>query len=164
MDDTLMQIKAKVYDNCSMEINNFKLESESQDYSACKYILNGFTIISRNAKITPKKVGQFVTFWKRSRNGTIEPFNIEDKFDFFSINVQNESRIGQFVFPKSVLIDKRIISSLDTDGKRGFRVYPIWDKVQSKQAKKTQEWQLKYFYEITETLDLRQVVNLFRNL
>jgi hypothetical protein len=35
-------------------------------------------------------------------------------------------------------------------GKRGFRVYPIWDKPDNKQAEKTQKWQVKHFLDCTE--------------
>ncbi|MFQ6421766.1 MULTISPECIES: MepB family protein [unclassified Bacillus (in: firmicutes)] len=33
-------------------------------------------------------------------------------------------------------------------GKRAIRVYPPWDKTTSRQAQKTQAWQLEYFLEI----------------
>jgi hypothetical protein len=39
----------------------------------------------------------------------------------------------------------RIISTHLKEGKRGMRVYPPWDLPSSKQAKKTQQWQLPYF-------------------
>ena len=52
---------------------------------------------------------------------------------------------GVFKFSKEVLIKHGIVSTEKKDGKRGFRVYPIWDKTTSKQAIKAQIWQLEYF-------------------
>lgn len=161
MDNNQNIIKTKIYDKCELKISDFKMETESKEYDACRFKLNGLSIISRNAKITPKKVGQFVTFWKRSRNGPIEPLNETDRIDFYVVNVRTKSHFGQFVFPKAVLIKKGIISTEKKEGKRGFRVYPIWDKTKNKQAEKTQKWQLNYFYEISATTDFKKVNKLY---
>ena len=102
----------------------------------------------RQAKITPTKIGQFVTIWKRNiEKNIIEPFEVSDEIDLFVINVKNESQFGQFVFPKSILIEKGIFTN-KKKGKRAIRVYPIWDLTDSKQAIKTQKWQLDYFLDI----------------
>ena len=161
MDKNLNQIKTEIYDKCSLVISDFKTETESKEYNACRFQLNGLNVLSRNAKITPKKVGQFVTFWKRNGNGIIEPFNEKDGIDFYTVNVRTENEFGQFVFPKSVLIKKGIISTEKKEGKRGFRVYPNWDTVKSKQAEQTQKWQLNYFYEINSSTDLQKVNELY---
>lgn len=163
MDTYTTQIEAKVYSHCSLEISDFKAEAESQEYDACRFKLNGLNVISRSAKITPKKVGQFVTFWKRNESGPIEPFAESNPIDFFVVNVRSDRAFGQFVFPKSVLIQKGIISTNRKEGKRAFRVYPSWDKAQSKQAERTQKWQLDFFYTINDSTDLDKVANLFRN-
>jgi len=63
------------------------------------------------------------------------------------------------VFPKSELINKGIITTNKKDGKRGFRVYPKWNKTTNKQAEKTQKWQLNYFYEINEKTDFTHRIN-----
>jgi TonB-dependent SusC/RagA subfamily outer membrane receptor len=60
----------------------------------------------------------------------------------------NDNNFGQFIFPKSVLADKGIITRKGKEGKRGIRVYPPWDKTTNKQAEKTQTWQTKYFLTI----------------
>ena len=111
MDKNLNHIKTEVYDKCALEISDFKTETEGKEYNACRFQLNGLSILSRSAKITPKKVGQFVTFWKRNENGSIEPFNENDHIDFYTVNVMTENKFGQFVFPKSVLIKKGILST-----------------------------------------------------
>lgn len=161
MNSELTKIKNKVYDKCSFNISDFKTDPESKEYEACRFKLNGLTIICRNAKVTPKKIGQFVTFWKRNENGLIEPLNETDTFDFYVVNVQNENKQGQFVFPKSVLIKKAILSTDNKEGKRAFRVYPIWDITKNKQAERTQKWQISYFYEIKTNTDLKKVNRLY---
>uniref|UniRef100_UPI00404B9EA4 MepB family protein n=1 Tax=Gelidibacter sp. TaxID=2018083 RepID=UPI00404B9EA4 len=158
----MKQIKAEVYEKSGLKMSDFKTETESKEYDACRFELNGRKIISRNSKITPKKVGQFVTFWKRNGNGPIEPFEENDQIDFYAVNVRTENEFGQFVFPKSVLIKKGIISTEKKDGKRAFRVYPSWENVNNKQAERTQKWQLDYFYEINNSTDLRRVEELYK--
>lgn len=162
MDYILNQIKKDIYDKCSLEISDFKTQIESKDYDACQFKLNGLNVLCRNAKITPKKTGQFVTFWKRNGNGPIEPYHESDEICFFLVNVQTENSLGQFVFPKEVLVKKRIISTDNREGKRAFRVYPKWNTTKSKQATITQEWQLDYFYEIAEDINLENVRKLYR--
>ena len=162
MDNLLSEIKKKVYDKCSCELSEYEIELESQEYGACKFELDKSKIISRNSKITPKKIGQFVTFWKRGLDGSTMPFEQSDSFDFFVINVASQQQLGQFVFPKKVLIQKGIISTNQKEGKRGFRVYPKWDVPQNKQATKSQLWQLQYFYEINDSTDIKEVLELYR--
>ena len=162
MDSNLNKINTEVYTKCGLKISDFQLEPESKEYHACRFDLNGRKIISRNSKITPNKVGQFVTFWNRNGNGPIEPLEETDQIDFYAVNVQTENEFGQFVFPKSVLIKKGIISTSKKEGKRAFRVYPNWDVAKNKQAERTQKWQLEYFYEINDSTDLKKVEELYK--
>lgn len=127
------------------------LEEESYEYGACEFKLGKAKIKFRVAKITPTKIGQFVTFWKRQNDGPIEPFNFLDKIDFYVVSVRMKSRFGHFVFPKSVLREQGILTYKGKEGKRAIRVYPPWDKTTSKQAQKTQTWQREYFVEHSET-------------
>lgn len=157
----LIEVKTRIYDKLSFDISKINNELEGTEYDACHFELNGMKIISRSSKITPKKVGQFVTFWKRNQNGETEPYSENDLFDFYIINTKSGDRFGQFVFPKSELINKGFITSEKKEGKRGFRVYPIWDKTLNKQADRTQKWQLNYFYEIDEKTDLKKVSELY---
>lgn len=157
----LIEINTKIYTTCSFIISNINNELEGTEYDACEFELNGMKIISRSSKITPKKVGQFVTFWKRNKKGVTEPYNETDRIDYYVINVKTENDFGQFVFPKSELINKGLISTNKKDGKRGFRVYPKWDKTTNKQAEKTQKWQLNYFYEINSLTDFTFVKKLY---
>tara|TARA_R110000868_G_scaffold398943_1_gene672402 strand:- start:3921 stop:4223 length:303 start_codon:yes stop_codon:yes gene_type:complete len=77
-----------------------------------------------------------------------QPYDASDPVDFFIISTRYNNHFVQFVFPKSVLIKQKIFSVNKASGKRGIRIYPPWDKTINQQAKKTQEWQLKYFLEI----------------
>lgn len=134
-----------VFNKLGLEIKSVYLEKESADYNACQLLLNEKKALFRTAKITPTKTGQFVTLWKRIPKGPIAPFAIEDNFDLVIINTETENHFGQFVFPKSILIEKGVFSTDLKEGKRAMRVYPPWDKTTSKQAQQTQKWQLKCF-------------------
>ncbi|MFT5754883.1 MAG: hypothetical protein ACI924_002130 [Flavobacterium sp.] len=61
------------------------------------------------------------------------------------------------------MIEKGIVSTSKKEGKRGFSVYPIWDKTASHQAVKTQKWQLNYFFEVNKGLDFSFVKKLHSN-
>ena len=58
---------------------------------------------------------------KKIAKNVIEPLEVSDKIDFFVVNVKTETKFGQFVFPKSILIEKGIISD-KKEGKRAIRV------------------------------------------
>ena len=163
MNNNLNQIKTDVYDKCSFEISHFENEPESKEYDACRFKLNGLNIICRSSKITPKKIGQFVTFWKRNGNGPIAPLDENDRFDFYVVNVRTENEFGQFVFPKNELIKKGIISTDKKEGKRAFRVYPNWDIAKNKTAERTQKWQKNYFYKINNFTDFEKVRELYKS-
>ena len=144
----LKAVKELVYDKCGFDLTNLKQNIESKEYGACTFELNGKTIQQRVSKITPTKTGQFVTIWKRNNEGVTQPFDLTDEIDFVIISSQNGDACGQFIFPKSVLLDKGIITGNGKKGKLGIRVYPPWDTATNKQAEKTQFWQTKYFVRI----------------
>lgn len=145
----LYLLQQQVYDAYSMQYSSPIFEAESVEYSACKFTVNHLRVACRAAKITPVKIGQFVTLWKRSPHGPIEPFNINDPIDLIVITVRNKGKLGHFVFPIAELQAKGIISGNDKVGKRAFRVYPPWNTPINKQAKATQNWQLEFYFEIT---------------
>jgi len=163
LEENLKFAENRIYKKVNLQISDLKIQKEGKEYQACRYKLNTKTVYSRFSKITPKKIGQFVTFWKRNLEGITEPYSEIDEFDILIINVKTENKFGQFIFPKSILIKKRIISTLKKEGKRGFRVYPIWDIAINKQAKKTQEWQLNYFFELNQITDFTIVNTLYLN-
>ncbi|MBM9546076.1 MepB family protein [Leptospira sp. 201903074] len=138
--------KESLFDSLGLVMQNIQLELESAEYDACHFQIQKKNIRFRKAKITPTKIGQFVTLWKRSKAGPIEPFNIKDDIDLYIIATNNKDRIGYFLFTKQILNEKGILSGKH-EGKRGFRVYPSWDKPNNKQAVTTQNWQLPFFIE-----------------
>jgi len=143
---SLQLVKNILYSKLSLAITNLKIEDESKLYEACAFNLNKERIIYRKAKITPTKIGQFATLWKREGKEPIKPFEETDTFDVIIITVQTQELLGQFIFPKTILIEKGILSTEKKEGKRAIRVYPSWDKPTSQQALKTQKWQLNYFH------------------
>jgi len=75
-------------------------ELEGAEYGACQFGLDKNNIVFRVAKITPIKVGLFVTIWKRPRSTTM-PFDSTDPVDFVIVDVIDSQNQGQFI-----LIDK----------------------------------------------------------
>lgn len=129
-------------------------EAEGGEYEACSFSLNGHNIAFRVAKITPTKLGQFVTIWKRSTpQDKIVPLDIDDGVDFVIVSVSNGIYHGQFIFDQKILLEKRIMSQNTQEGKRAFRIYPPWTQPISSTALATQKWQLPYFLYLEPTLD-----------
>jgi hypothetical protein len=153
-----------IYEALGWKISDICIGSESREYGACDFKLNDFNIKYRVAKTTPTKLGQFVTIWKRNNNSVIIPYDANDSFDLLVINLSHGNNLGQFVFPKSVLLEQGIISYLGKGGKRAMRVYPTWDITISSKAKVTQTWQIKYFLNMTDgnSIDLKEVRDLYR--
>jgi len=144
----------QVYIPCGLVVSNHVLDREGIAYDASSFQLKGLKVIARKAKITPKKSGQFVTLWKRNANGETAPYHETDTVDLFVINIMQGSRMGQFVFPSNVLIEKGIVSYAQKPGKRGFRVYPPWSIPSNKTAQISQKWQLEYFLEIGQNINI----------
>ncbi len=113
-----------IYKPSGLALQNLKTEDESADYGAAEFTINNHAIKFRVGKITPTKVGQFVTFWKRIDEGPIMPYDSNDSFDFLVVSVRAENHFGQFVFPKAILCEKGIVSCNGKEGKRAMRIYP----------------------------------------
>ncbi|CAL1518798.1 MepB family protein [Chitinophaga sp. MM2321] len=146
----LIAARKLVYDKCHYKYTEPLMEAESAEYGACTFELNGRAVRFRVAKITPTKTGQFVTIWKRNQKGPIQPYDLSDPVDLFIISTRKDNHFGQFIFPKTVLCAHDIVAGNGKGGKRGIRVYPPWDETTSRQAQKTQQWQLDFFLEIPD--------------
>ncbi|MFA6915012.1 MAG: MepB family protein [Parachlamydiales bacterium] len=146
-DKDLLEAQKAVYEPLGLHIKHYRCEFESQEYGAAEFEIDSKQIKYRKAKITPIKVGQFVTLWKREGTGPIMPFDLSDPVDLFIITVRTEQHFGQFIFPKTVLVEKGILSTNGVGGKRAMRVYPSWDFADNNKARKTQAWQLGYFFD-----------------
>ncbi|MCX5923915.1 MAG: MepB family protein [Candidatus Dependentiae bacterium] len=147
-----------IYKSAGLMCDNIIIEPESKEYSACRFIINNKQAHFRVAKITPTKIGQFVTLWKRTASGPIAPYDESDSIDLWIISVYSGNHFGQFIFPKSVLLKQGILSKNGIGGKRAIRVYPPWDKAESKQATETQVWQLNYFLDLDpQNLNMQKI-------
>lgn len=159
---SIKTIEEAVFQPLGLEYSNAEEEQESGVYSGFNFTLNHLKIKFRISKITPTKIGQFVTIWKRNEKGETTPFEASDPIDFYLIASFKDDFSGIFIFPKNILLEKGILSDGKKIGKRGIRVYPSWDEPQSKQAQKTQEWQIKYFLELSQENDkMRQQAKFF---
>ena len=88
---------------------------------------------------------------------------MEDPIDLFIMSVRHHEHFGQFIFPKSLLCEKGIVSKEGKGGKWAMRIYPSWDITQNRQAEKTQAWQLLYFLEISPNrcVEFSHILKLF---
>src|SRR6476646_4644317 len=91
-----------LFRSAGVEIKDFKDNEESLDYSACSFVINGYLIQYRQSKVTPTKIGQFVTIWKRNKERITVPYHA-DEIDFIIIYSQVDSKRGLFIFPKHIL-------------------------------------------------------------
>lgn len=140
MKKELTHLDSTLFNAFGVNIANICREEETGDYCGYNFQLGSFHIKYRKGKVTPKKIGQFVALWKRSTEEKTEPYHIDDNFDFYLVETEHEHNRGCFMFPKTILSDKQILSVEGKEGKRGFRVYPIWDFPESKQAISTKTW------------------------
>ncbi len=145
VDPVLVAAFDRVYGHGGLHYRSLAAEVESADYGACRFEVNGLAVQFRAAKITPKKIGQFVTLWKRAGTGPIQPFDTADPVDCFIVAASCGARSGHFIFAKSVLAARGVISVDGIGGRRAMRIYAPWDAPDSKQALKTQAWQSEYF-------------------
>lgn len=76
---------------------------------------------------------------------------------------KDDNEFGQFIFPKEILFKQNILGSSSTKGKMAIRVYASWDKPTSKQAMKTQNWQLPYFVDMSDPskLPIDKIIELY---
>jgi len=146
---------------------------EAKQYHGAIFSLNGKKCVYRKGKVTADRPGAFLALWKRpdSMSGSNKPIPlIEEDIDYLFVKVEehstvdqkhlliNKPKVGLFIFPVKLLLEKGFITSVKYKGKTGFRVFPPWSgnrgnhatKVFSESGKKTQAWQLPYFVEIAE--------------
>ncbi|TJZ63324.1 hypothetical protein FAZ15_03330 [Sphingobacterium olei] len=154
MTDEIQILQQILFEPLGLNLNALEADQEVDEYSGFNFRLNALSVKYRMAKITPKKVGQFVTLWKRGADGQTQPFQLDDPFDCYIIAVRQDDQLGIFIFPKAVLAEKQILSSAQKEGKRGFRLYPAWDTPTNRQALTSQKWQCEYFYDLTNSKEV----------
>ncbi|MBO9658585.1 MAG: MepB family protein, partial [Chitinophagaceae bacterium] len=157
-------VSKALYCQAGMAFSQLSVQKEGRAYAACTFKLNGKKVQHRSAKITPTKQGLFVTIWKRNKEGLTAPLDAADYFDLLLITCSQSGKTGQFIFPKSILIDQKVISVKDKGGRRGMRVYPPWEKPDNEQARKTQAWQADHFIDLDDPDALEKLPRIINSL
>ena len=159
----LLELFEKVYNPCGLDFSGYKKTFTNRAYGAANFLLNKQQIEFRIGKVTPIKIGHFIGFYKRLPNKSVLPYDVIDPFDFLIVSTRKAHHFGQFIFPKSILRNKGIVSEKGWKGKMAFRLYPPWDIAKNSQAKRSQEWQLPYFLSIDPKvrIDCQKVKKIF---
>ncbi|MFG3613880.1 MepB family protein [Rummeliibacillus stabekisii] len=162
--NSLKYVNEIFYEPNHLTIKNIQEETQNADYGAGRFQLNSKSVRFRTAKITPTKVGQFVSFWEKDEANKNQAFSYDNATDLLVINTFNsKGDFGQFVFPKEVLLKQNILKNANSKGKMAIRVYPSWDTPSSKQAISTKKWQSPYFVKIdtTNSLSKHELLKLY---
>lgn len=149
---TLAFVTDKIYQPHGLQVTSIQEEAQNAKYGGGTFTLSSKTVRFRVANVTPKKIGQFVAFWEKDHKNKNQAYYYKDAPDLLIINTfESKEKFGQFVFPREVLLNKKILKSEISKGKMGMRVYPIWDQPISSQAIDTQLWQGEYFIDFSES-------------
>ena len=157
-----IQLINSVTNKLTDNIEQISEESQNSVYEGFRFRLKSKTYRSRLAKKTPTKKGYFVAFWGKDSQGKNKPFDYDSSPDFLIINMIDSDNKGQFVFPKAILAQKKILVSPNSKGKMALRIYPDWIKELNKTALKTQQWQKSHFIDLSKDLiDYAKVQQLY---
>lgn len=130
-------------------VHNICIDRGAKEYHGLIFEYHHKKYMFRQAKITPTKVGQFVTLWKRETpTSDIAPFSVNDGIDGVIIANFDGNRKGYFIFDQAQLGERGIFTKNEVEGKRAIRVYAPWVKTVAKQAVQTQKWQILNFVEL----------------
>lgn len=97
-----------MYEPLGLMCEKLIIEAEGQKYGACEFEIKSRRIKFRVAKITPTKMGQFVTFWKRIGNSPIMPYDILDPLDVLVVSVRTSENCF-FYFSCRCAAEKRLV-------------------------------------------------------
>ncbi|MGG5791220.1 MepB family protein [Bacillus nitratireducens] len=152
-----------IYKPNNLFITNQKEEKQNSEYAGGIFQLNNRSIRFRVSKITPNKIGQFVSFWEKDASMRNQAFSYDSAPNLLVITCIADNKLGQFIFPKEILLKEKILKTQNQKGKMALRVYPIWDKPVSNQAKKSQQWQLQYFVDLSDSKNvaIHKLLNLY---
>ncbi|WP_339179399.1 MepB family protein [Oceanobacillus sp. FSL W7-1293] len=143
------------------DITNIVKEPQNMEYEGTTFTIHENMYRSRLAKRTLKKKGYFVVFWEKDVNHCNQPYAYSESPDKIMISIIDKDLKGQFIFPKSLLLEKRILRTINNKGKMAIRVYPSWEKPLNNAAKKTQAWQAPYFINVSNEIDWRRLRELY---
>ena len=153
-----LKLLDQILDSSPME--DIREEKQNEDYEGFSFKINNQSFRSRLAKKTPKKKGYFVAFWEKNVDNKNQAYPYVKFLDKLIIVIIDGKNRGLFVFPRSILRDKKILKTENQKGKMAIRVYPTWELNLNDGAKKTQKWQKEYFIDFS-TLDNLDNINIF---
>ncbi|MGH1042088.1 MepB family protein [Bacillus wiedmannii] len=161
--DVIRKLNNIIYKPNKLIITNLKEEKQNAEYAGCLFHLNHKSIRFRISKITPNKIGQFVSFWEKDDNLKNQAFTYDAAPDLLAITCIDDNKLGQFIFSKEILLKEKILKTQSQKGKMAMRIYPLWDTPVSNQAKKSQMWQLQYFVDLSDpnNLPIDKLLNLY---
>ncbi|MEQ3592149.1 MepB family protein [Bacillus albus] len=161
--DVIVNLNNIIYKPNELIITNLKEEQQNAEYAGCLFYLNYKSIRFRISKITPNKIGQFVSFWEKDDNMQNQAFSYDAAPDLLVITCIDDNKLGQFIFPKEIILKEKILKTQSQKGKMAMRIYPLWDTPVSNQAKKSQMWQLQYFVDLSDpnNLPIDKLLNLY---
>lgn len=156
--DYLSRLFRKISD---YPLEDYKVEEQNKEYEGTTFVLANQSFRSRKAKVTPKKLGYFVAFWEKNEKNKNQPYAINSAPDRLIITIIDQDKRGQFIFPKEILAEKKILTNGKNKGKMALRVYPDWLTGLNNTAAMTQEWQRLFFIDLTKRQDVRRLKKLY---
>lgn len=124
-------------------------ELQNADYEGYTFLVNKLSYRSRLAKLTPKKKGYFVAFWEKNTQNSNQAYSYTESPDYLIVTIIDDNKKGLFLFPKEILLTKKILMTDTQKGKMAIRVYPTWETELNQTAEKTQNWQCQYFIDLS---------------
>lgn len=159
--NTIIMFKELENNITEFKVTNLCKDNWNDEYEALNLSVNDKSAKSRLAKKTPKKKGYFLTLWQKDQENNNTPYNYSEFKDLLIVNILDGNHKGQFVFPKEVLAERRILRTNESNGKMAFRVYPTWEDNLNVSATKAQRWQSRYFHDLTHVKDLKKIKSLY---
>ena len=105
--DQFIEIIQKYYGN----IKEIIWEDQNKNYLGCIVKLDEQIHRVRVAKITPKKIGQFVAIWQKDEHNVNQAFSFDDSPEYLSIFVFDGDKKGVFIFPKETMKNKGVYTT-----------------------------------------------------
>lgn len=143
------------------KIEALHLEKQNSEYEGVTFKIGQFSYRSRLAKKTPNKKGYFVVFWEKDQYHHNTPFKFDGSPDKLIISIKDGLHSGQFIFPKSILVEKGVLSYERQVGKMAIRIYPDWVNELNSTAQRTQLWQLNYFVNSDKSMSIDRIRSLY---
>lgn len=154
-------ISSIISEICNFTYDKFRIDKFNSDYEGFTFEINKTSFKSRLARKTQKKKGYFVSFWCKNEHNENIPLDYTTIENKLIINIIDDGKLGQFIFPKDILKDKNIVKSDKSEGKMAMRVYPSWISDLNTTAKSAQSWQVKYFVNLTNDFNRDNLYSLY---